>query len=86
MKLKHKITDIYQGDSEYGAIIRITKPLKEKNIPQEEQEDFFIEQGEALGLALLEALPAATVASMASYVYGVLERTLNQNVKEEDVK
>lgn len=86
---KHTVTNICKGNDQSkpgGAIIRIVEqvpPSLNENSQPQEWKDFYTAQGEALGMAVLDAAPGGTIVSMISFLHGVLKRVQTQNEEKE---
>lgn len=85
---KHKVVSICRGNDPAktgGSIIRIVEqvpPSLNENSQPQEWKDFYTAQGEALGMAILDAAPGGTIVSMISFIHGVLKRVQTQNNEE----
>lgn len=80
---KNNVYSFYKGDKDKGTIIRLTEFVPDKEWSEEELQTLFKDQGEALGIALMDVLPTGTVVNMVSFIYGALERILEQGEGEE---
>lgn len=80
---KNNVYAFYKGDKDKGTIIRLTEFVPDKEWSEEKLQALFKDQGEALGIALMDVLPTGTVVNMVSFIYGALERILNQDEGEE---
>lgn len=80
--MENKVITLCKGDigDNNGHIIKIIEDIEfPEGSSKEDIELFFDEQGKELGLALVEALPARTLAATAAVIIEVLDRMLELN-------